>query len=62
MHQLINDDIEIIESNINKLSSQLHEYIYLNDSYDSETIHIIADQLKSNINKLLEITDQNNKE
>lgn len=62
MHQLINDDIEIIESNINKLSSQLHEYIYLNDFYGSETIHIIADQSKSNINKLLEITDQNNKE
>lgn len=62
MHQLINDEIEVIESKIHKLSSQLREYIYLNDSYDSETIHTIADKLKSNINKLLEITDQNNKD
>ena len=58
MHQLISDEIEVIESKIHKLSSQLREYIYLNDSYDSETIHTIADKLKSNINKLLEITDQ----
>lgn len=54
--------IEHLESNIYKLSSQLREYIYLNDSYDSETIHTIADKLKSNINKLLEITDKNNKD
>lgn len=58
MHQLITDEIEVIESKIHKLSSQLREYIYLNDSYDSEIIHTIADKLKSNINKLLEITDQ----
>lgn len=62
MHQLITDEIEVIESKIHKLSSQLREYIYLNDSYDSEVIRTIANKLKSNINKLLEITDQNNKE
>lgn len=54
--------LELLESNIYKLSSQLHEYIYLNDSYDSEIIRTIADELKSNINMLFEITDQNNKE
>lgn len=62
MHQLINDEIEVIESKIHKLSSQLRDHIYLNDSYDTDVIHTIADKLKSNINKLLEITDQNNKE
>lgn len=62
MHQLITDDIERLESNIYKICTQLREYVYLNDSYDTEAIHTIADKLKSNINKLLEITDQNNKE
>ena len=50
--------LELLESNIYKLSSQLHEYIYLNDSYCSDVIHAVADKLKSNINKSLEITDQ----
>ena len=58
MHQLINDDIEHLESNIYKLCTKLREYIYLNDSYDTDVIHTIADKLKSNINKLLETTDQ----
>lgn len=62
MHQLINDEIANLESHICKLCKQLREYVYLNDSYDTEVIHEIAYQLKSNINKLLEITDQNNKE
>ena len=62
MHKLINYDIEIIESNIFKLSSQLHEYVYLNDSYDSEMINTIACNLKLNIDKLFKITDKNNKE
>ena len=56
--------LELLESNIYKLSSQLHEYIYLNDSYDTDVVHTIADKLKSNINKLLETadqSDQNNK-
>ena len=62
MHQLINDEIEHLESSIYKVCTQLREYIYLNDSYDSKVIHTIADKLKSNINKLLEITDKNNKD
>lgn len=62
MHLLINDEIEAIESKISKLSSQLREYIYLSETYDSEIIHIIADKLKLNVNKLLEITDQSNKD
>ena len=62
MHPLITDEIETLESHIYKLCTQLREYIYLNDSYDTEVIHTIADTLKLNINKLLEITDQNNKE
>lgn len=59
MHKIINSDIEIIESNIFKLSSQLHEYIFLNDSYNSEMINTIAHNLKSNVDKLFEITDKN---
>ena len=62
MHQLINDDIEHLESNIYKLCTQLREYIYLNDSYDTDVIRTIASKLNLNINKLLEITDQNNKD
>ena len=54
--------LELLESNIYKLCKQLREYIYLNDSYNSEIIHTIADELKLNINMLLEITDQNNKD
>lgn len=54
--------LELLESNIYKLSLQLHEYIYLNDSYDSDVIHEIANKIKSNINQLVEITDQNNKD
>ena len=50
--------LDLLESNIYKLSLQLREYIYLNDSYDSDVIHAVSDKLKSNINKLLEITDQ----
>ena len=50
--------LELLESNIYKLCKQLHEYIYLNDSYDTDVVHTIADKLKSNINKLLETTDQ----
>lgn len=38
--------LELLESNIHKLSLQLREYIYLNDSYDTEVIHTIADKLK----------------
>ena len=62
MHQLINSKMETLESNIYKLSSQLHEYIYLNDSYDSEIISTMANELNLNINKLLELINQNNKE
>ena len=58
MHQLINDEIEHLESNIYKLCTKLRDHIYLNDSYDTDVIHTIADKLKLNINKLLEITDQ----
>ena len=54
--------LELLEHNIYKLSAKLHEYIYLNDSYDSEIIRKIADELKLNINMLLETTDKNNKE
>ena len=54
--------LELLEHNIYKLSKQLHEYIYLNDSYDSEIIRAIAYDLKLNINALLETTHQNNKE
>ena len=59
MHKLINSDIEIIESHIFKLSQQLHEYIYLNEHYNNETIHTIAYNLKSNVDKLFEVTDKN---
>ena len=62
MHQLINSKMETLESDIYKLSQQLHEYIYLNDYYDSEIIHTMANELYVNINKLLEFIDQNNKE
>ena len=62
MHKFINNDIEIIESHIFKLSQQLHEYVYLNDYYDSEMINTIVCNLKSNIDKLFKITDKNNKE
>ena len=55
MNRLINNDIEIIESHIFKLSSQLHEYVYLNDSYDSDMINIIAYNLKLNIDKLFDL-------
>lgn len=54
--------LELLESNIYKLCKQLHEYIYLNDSYGSDVIHEIANKIKSNINQLVEITDQNNKD
>lgn len=54
--------LELLESNIHKLCKQLHEYIYLNDSYSTEILHTLTDELKSNINKLLEVTDQNNKD
>ena len=54
--------LELLESKIYKLCKQLHEYIYLNDSYDSDVIHTIANKLNLNINKLLGITDQNNKD
>ena len=54
--------LELLEHNIYKLSKQLHEYIYLNDSYDSEIIHTIAYDLKLNINMLFEFIDQNNKD
>ena len=62
MCQLIDNNIEILESDIYKLSMRLHEYIYLNDSYDSEIIRTIAYDLKLNIDTLLEITYQNNKD
>ena len=62
MHQLINSKMETLESDIYKLSKQLHEYIYLNDSYDSEIIRTMANELYVNINKLLEFINQNNKE
>lgn len=58
MHKFINNDIEIIESHIFKLGQQLHEYVYLNDSYDSEIINTIACNLKSNVDKLFEITNK----
>ena len=54
--------LELLEHNIYKLSKQLHEYIYLNESYDNEIIRTIAYDLKFNINMLLEIADQNNKD
>ena len=54
--------LELLESKIYKLCKQLHEYIYLNDSYDTDVIHEIANKIKSSINQLVEITDQNNKD
>ena len=42
--------LELLESNIYKLSLQLHEHIYLNDSYGSDVIHTIANKLNLNIN------------
>ena len=62
MLQLINSKMETLESDIYKLSQRLHEYIYLNDSYDSAIIHTMANELNLNINKLLEFIDKNNKE
>ena len=62
MRQLINSKMETLESNVYKLSQRLHEYIYLNDSYDSEIIHTMAYELNLNINKLLELINKNNKE